>query len=1035
MVAERRFGPLIAVLFAVLGVFLARLFQVQVLEHEVWAAEAASLVRSSQLLPAHRGRILDREGRVLVEDEDVWRVDFVYRDFRRGHPLGIVAHARSTLEMRAVPLAEALSNLETWARELVEIPRADLDRFESGRELKTATLSLPATGDPKGDLRRARASDLRYYAEALLHVTREERVQMRTGARDGSQPFVEDVARARRATADGLRASLAADLGKVREQLGDLARLVPPRADEARASALDAAALVARMEAARERFEDAAADALFERAAGFSAGRLSTAALVRTFDLGWIARILRWDPARLRAWEESRRPEFLKDLDEIDVPRIAVRAGLEAEDREVDALLDGIAALYAPDEARTPWRDLGTPAVLAGIQDLFDLRRRPEWSAKTSPSLPLLERDFKEAAGTIEDPWLLLGTLAQLAGARLDSPAAASAHEWAAAWKAIASRDDHLEGAEAHAALRAILLALDARFTAACDGAFEACLAAGAADGRAAGPLPLSRDGVQRAELEERFLLKDISSRTTRIALDASYALVHLLERNTERYRGFEVGPATRRKILARDPEGTPVARTLIGGVRGPTLREVLAESRARSGEGDEEGAAEAAARILRADEKSGTSGVEALLDRELRGRNGWFEATGLDEERPDGSVKAAVDGKDVVLTLDLDLQLAAQDALAHPHVPAEATTDPVWLSNPVGAIVLLDVDGSVLAAASEPTKDGLPPPPGRDLERSHLRERTLTLPVFNPPGSTFKPFVAAYAIDRLGLDPSETFVCGPLDDGGVGYEDRHAAMHCHPPGHGRPALAEALAVSCNATFAQIGERFRPEQLIEMADLFGFGRPTGIKSLPGEDNPSRKGLLEQTWTTRRPDLVKDLRREWTRMRFANGLSVVEATPMQVARAMAGLVTGRLPDVRLARKVGDEAVGTRSSELAISTRAREMVLKDLAGVVDDPGGTAHGKGLDRASLGFAFACKTGSADTKEIAGAAGQVKDGQRKMRKQTWIAGWFPVEKPRAVLVVLLHDVSETSVHTSVYVAAQFLRSPAVKKFLEGGSE
>ena len=180
MVAERRFAPLIAVLFLVLGVFLVRLFQVQVLEHEVWATEAASLVKSSQLLPSQRGRILDREGRVLVEDEPIWRVDFVYREFRRGHPLGIVAHARSTLEMRAVPLAEALAHLEAWARELAELPRGDIDRFETGGELRTATLSVPATDDPKGELRHARASDLRYYLEALLRVGKPERAWMRS---------------------------------------------------------------------------------------------------------------------------------------------------------------------------------------------------------------------------------------------------------------------------------------------------------------------------------------------------------------------------------------------------------------------------------------------------------------------------------------------------------------------------------------------------------------------------------------------------------------------------------------------------------------------------------------------------------------------------------------------------------------------------------------------------------------------------------------------------------------------------------------
>jgi cell division protein FtsI/penicillin-binding protein 2 len=55
-----------------------------------------------------------------------------------------------------------------------------------------------------------------------------------------------------------------------------------------------------------------------------------------------------------------------------------------------------------------------------------------------------------------------------------------------------------------------------------------------------------------------------------------------------------------------------------------------------------------------------------------------------------------------------------------------------------------------------------------------------------------------------------------------------------------------------------------------------------------------------------------------------------------------------------------------------------------------------------------------------------------KLRKHTWIAGWFPADNPRAIVVVYLHDVSETSSHTAVYVAAQFLQCGAVRKFATG---
>src|SRR4029079_231103 len=119
----------------------------------------------------------------------------------------------------------------------------------------------------------------------------------------------------------------------------------------------------------------------------------------------------------------------------------------------------------------------------------------------------------------------------------------------------------------------------------------------------------------------------------------------------------------------------------------------------------------------------------------------------------------------------------------------------------------------------------------------------------------------------------------------------------------------------------------------------------------------------------------------------------EATPMQVARAMSALVTGRLFDVRIVRKVGERKGEPRSSELPISKRAREIVLRDLEGVTK-AGGTAFDTGLDVKTLGFTFACKTGTPDTWDIGGSSGQAVDGQVKKRKQTWIVGWFPVEEP-----------------------------------------
>jgi cell division protein FtsI/penicillin-binding protein 2 len=576
---------------------------------------------------------------------------------------------------------------------------------------------------------------------------------------------------------------------------------------------------------------------------------------------------------------------------------------------------------------------------------------------------------------------------------------------------------------------------------AASDAAFEACLAAAASDDGAPATLRLARERVENARQKERFLLKDLSSRPAKLVARADYPLVHLLERHADEYRGFEVRPATRRVIRARDADGAPIAGLLLGGVRGPSLREMVANEenvrKLRGGESaEDEEIGDIAAKILRADETLGSHGVEGYFDPELRGKNGWLETAGLDEGQSRGMLRAAIDGKDIVLTLDLDLQRAAQETLAHPTVPAsEAQPDRGWLEHPVGAIVLLTPDGEVLAAASEPTRADPRPSPGRDLERTVPRERTLTKWPFTPPGSVFKPFVAAYAIDHLGLDPdTRTFSCAMLDDGGGGYK----TIHCHIPPHGTTRLSLALAMSCNAAFGQIGEMYRPEDMLDMMEVFGFSAPTGIRQfrLPGDGSgPRRPGLTEHGALPYAEKLTGALRDERERRRFANGLGWIEATPMQIARALAGLVTGRLPEVRIAREIDGRPVEHVAHALGISARAREIICRDLEGVVETPSGTAWNKGLDRASLGFRFACKTGSADKREMSeelGGPDQMVKGQKKTIKQTWIAGWFPVEQPRAILVVMLHDVTETSTHTSVHLASQFLRTPAVQRFAAG---
>ena len=173
-----------------------------------------------------------------------------------------------------------------------------------------------------------------------------------------------------------------------------------------------------------------------------------------------------------------------------------------------------------------------------------------------------------------------------------------------------------------------------------------------------------------------------------------------------------------------------------------------------------------------------------------------------------------------------------------------------------------------------------------------------------------------------------------------------------------------------------------------------------------------------------------------RMRYACGLGMIEATPMQVARATAGVLTGRLPELRIDSEIGGVPTPHAYRDLGLSQATLGVIHAAMKATVTLPGATAYEKGLDQPSLGFGFACKTGSADIGPFQDTPELTADDRRameqgKVRKHTWIAGWFPLDDPKAVLVVYMHDVSETASHTSVYVAAQFLRSAAVQKFVE----
>lgn len=324
-------------------------------------------------------------------------------------------------------------------------------------------------------------------------------------------------------------------------------------------------------------------------------------------------------------------------------------------------------------------------------------------------------------------------------------------------------------------------------------------------------------------------------------------------------------------------------------------------------------------------------------------------------------------------LTLDARMQRVVEQVLDATGAGGAAGAGDAAATPPLRAgVVVLDVEsGDLLAVASRPNFDPLlGPQPGADW--GQLLNRAFS---GYPPGSVFKPLVAAIALEEGLAGPETEFDCpGHYEMNG------HTFREPVPGGHGRVTLAEAIGKSCNIAFIQLGyEVLGRELLLQAAARFGLGRPVGT-ALPGEQ----------------PGMVPAPAHPGDVAMFAFGQGAFLVTPVQLARAYAALATdGTLPPVGLVQRL--EAPDGEwmfqpprlPRERAVSPETARTLARLLQGVTE-PGG--QGTGRLAWVPGWGSAGKTGSAE------------DGVAGEEVHAWFVGWVPVDRPRYAIAVLVEN-------------------------------
>ena len=373
-----------------------------------------------------------------------------------------------------------------------------------------------------------------------------------------------------------------------------------------------------------------------------------------------------------------------------------------------------------------------------------------------------------------------------------------------------------------------------------------------------------------------------------------------------------------------------------------------------------------------------GQFGIERQYNDVLTGQDGQqrVEVDNRGQVRQSEDEKPAIPGKDLTLTIDLDLQAVAELAMDGKN----------------GAVVALDPrNGEVLAMVSRPIFD-----PNKFI--GHISNKDWNAINSNPdhplmnraiqaqfaPGSTFKPIVALAALET-GTITEQTAVHCP------GYVVLYGhTYHCwtwgHRAPHGTLSLHGGIVNSCDVYFFTIGNKTGIDNLALYADMAGFGHATGV-DLPGEavgGVPSPAQVLHtyhRKWYAGETPSV------------AIGQGDLKVTPIQLARAIGGLAMGGV--WHTPHLVKSDAAAAKVTQWPLDPVHVQDVVDGMYGVINE-GGT----GAQSAIPGIEMCGKTGSAQLAS-ADLAKSEAGKEMNLKDNAWFVGFAPRRAPEIVVVAL----------------------------------
>ncbi|MCX6102775.1 MAG: penicillin-binding protein 2 [Proteobacteria bacterium] len=468
---------------------------------------------------------------------------------------------------------------------------------------------------------------------------------------------------------------------------------------------------------------------------------------------------------------------------------------------------------------------------------------------------------------------------------------------------------------------------------------------------------------------------------------DVSKDIIAAVETANPLFEGVDIDSIVQRRYPFKD-----LAAQLLGHISEVDSRDLQQDSK----------------KLIQSGDYIGRMGLERYYDSELRGVNGigYVEVDSRGRRKKiEGAEKLfgfvaqtePVPGNNLYLTLDVDLEVAAAEALKS--------------RNFNGSVVAIDPrSGEVLALVNAPSFDP-EKISAREIDSktwANLRDnkdrplRNRAIQDIYPPGSTFKVFMAMAAMAEGKASRKTSHHCS----GSMAFGNRRFSCW---KAHGPTDFVKSIRESCDVFFYNIGISLGPDLIAKYARLFGLGQPTEIK-MAGE----QRGLIPDVqW---KQDRFHDIWHPGETLSIAIGQGYVSATPIQLANAYAAIGNGGfLYKPYLVKKIekrNGEMIKEFHPELKrkieIPQEVFDAVKEGLYQVANAPGGTAIVSGHSKK---VAISGKTGTAQVRSFTDIMKKKCEAMPiKDRHHGWFVGYAPRENPEiAVAVIAEHACHGTA--------------------------